>query len=529
MSFGQKILVIVLIILMVLGIVYVGSRQNRQEEEIKENAYNQVDTVNFWYSDDRYTDFFTKAAVAFHEKNPDIRVIPVLVGSSEYLEKINEASLSNDSFPDLYMISNDSLEKAYLSGLASEAKNTCNVLNTAHFSQSALDAVTYKKNYVAYPLCFETSVLLYNKTLLDNWVEKFNAGLVEDGGEGVTLDEMQIEEGDEVDTSGLDEKQEVTEEVVVLTLEGLIPENFDKLIEFSQTYQAEEGVEGVLKWDVSDIFYNYLFVGNYMIVGGDSGDDTSNIDIYNDDTLKCVNLYKNLNQVFSIDSKTSSYSKMLEDFLDGKMIFTIATSDCIEKISERMEEGALVKAEAEAKALEEGESGELSADEASSEAASEETTEDGEELPEEYTPKHIQVGEPEKKYFEYGYAAIPDISADLKSRSLSVTDALVINGYSTVKESADKFAAYLSTECAPDLYARTGRLSAAKDAGYSDDASRIFQKEYSESIPLPKIVETSNLWVQLEIAFQDIWNGEDAATRLKKFADQISSQIVTGE
>lgn len=527
MSFGQKVIVIVLIAAMVLGIIYVGSRQNRQEEEIKENAYNQVDTVNFWYSDDRYTDFFTKAAVAFHEKNPDIRVIPTLVGSSEYLEKINEASLSNDSFPDVYMISNDSLEKAYLAGLACEAKNTCNVLNSAHFSKSALDAVTYKKSYVAYPLCFETSVLLYNKTLLENWVEKYNAGLVEEGGEGVTLDEMQIEEGDEIDTSGMGEQTETSEETEVLTLEGLIPENFDKIIEFSQTYQAEEGVEGVLKWDVSDIFYNYLFVGNYMIVGGDSGDDTSNMNIYNDNTLKCVDVYKNLNQTFSIDSSTSSYSKMLEDFLNGKMIFTIASSDCIEKINERMEEGEIARAEAQAN--EDALNGEASSNDESSEETSEEISEDAEELPEEYAPKHIQVGEPEKKYFEYGYAVIPEVSANLKSRSLSVTDALAINGYSTVKESADKFAAYLSTECASDLYARTGRLSAAKDAGYSDEASRIFQKEYSESIPLPKIVETSNLWVQLEITFQDIWNGEDTADRLKQFEKQLSSQIITGE
>lgn len=41
----------------------------------------------------------------------------------------------------------------------------------------------------------------------------------------------------------------------------------------ADTFDAPEGVEGVMKWDVNNIFYNYWIVGNYMIVGGDPGDD----------------------------------------------------------------------------------------------------------------------------------------------------------------------------------------------------------------------------------------------------------------
>ncbi len=504
--FARRLIVIALLTSMVLGLLYVGDKSNREIEEIQKNSVVKTETVYFWYTDEACADFFTKAAVDFHALNPGIRVIPVYVSYSEYLEKINEASLADESFPDLFLLSNDSLEKAYLAGLASNVIDSENVLTITHFSRAALNAVTYKGNYVGYPLSFETSVLLYNKTYLENWIERVNSGEKIDSGEEVSAEDMEMEDDDSLDA--IDESSvEDTSSKKQLTLSDLIPESFDDLIDFADSYEAEEGVEGVLKWDVSDIFYNYMFVGNYMSVGGETGDDSTNYDILNEDTVKCVNVYQNLNQVFSIDAASSSYEKMLNDFLDGKIIFTIATSDAIAKINETVAlKEALLKAEADADALDASNS-------------SEEEESSGDNL--------YSIGTIEEKIvsFEYGYARMPDVSDTLGSKSLSVTDALVVNGYSEVKEEANKFAAFLSTACAPELYAKTGRLSASVDAGYTDEAFRVFQSEYSHSIPLPKIVETSNLWVQLEIAFTEIWAGEDAEKRLEKFSNQIDLQI----
>ena len=104
---------------------------------------------------------------------------------------------------------------------------------------------------------------------------------------------------------------------------------------------------------------------------------------------------------------------------------------------------------------------------------------------------------------------------------------MVINGYSEKKDSANLFATFLATDYAGKLYEKSGKLSASKDAGYEDEAFVTFMKEYDESIPLPKLVEASNLWVQLEIAFTDIWSGEDPVQRFKEFSNQIKSQVVT--
>ena len=88
--------------------------------------------------------------------------------SDEYLEAINRASISGEGSPDLYLITNDMLERAYLSGLASKIQDNNNMVSNRYFSDGAINAVTYKDKLVAYPLYFETSALIYNKTYLED-------------------------------------------------------------------------------------------------------------------------------------------------------------------------------------------------------------------------------------------------------------------------------------------------------------------------------------------------------------------------
>ena len=45
-------------------------------------------------------------------------------------------------------------------------------------------------------------------------------------------------------------------------------------------------------------FLQLLDRGNYMIVGGDPGDDRNDIDINNPETIQCLEVYKALNQFF---------------------------------------------------------------------------------------------------------------------------------------------------------------------------------------------------------------------------------------
>lgn len=497
MSFSQKLLVIAIMALALAGIVYVGKKNNDLEEENKKMSYYQTENVYLWYSDETFTDFFNNAAVEFHEQNPDIRVIPTLVSSAEYLEKINEASLEAEDFPDVFLLTNDSIEKAYLSGLATKTNDVAGVLNSAYFGNGALLAVNYRGKSVAYPLSYETSVLLYNKTYLEEWVEKLNT-------EGFINEEINSA-GEEKDGAVI-EPEPIETEQKTYTLDDFIPKSFDDISNFADVYHASGKVSSVLKWDVSDIFYNYFFAGKYMIVGGDSGDDTNQVSILNDNTVACLEAYQALNSRFSIDAATASYEDVLTDFLDGKTIYTIVTSDAIKKVDEIVAERAeQVKLQEEADALA------AETEEAETEGESEDAA-------------HEDDSERVVNY-EFGYANIPDLSDELETRSLSVTNCLVINGYSEAKTAANKFAAFVSTQYAENLYSRTGRLPACKAVKNAGEAFDVFLSEYDSSIPLPKIVETSNLWIQLEIALTDIWQGDNVTLKLKSFEEQIKSQI----
>jgi hypothetical protein len=42
---------------------------------------------------------------------------------------------------------------------------------------------------------------------------------------------------------------------------------------------------------------------------------------------------------------------------------------------------------------------------------------------------------------------------------------------------------------------------------------------------MPKMIETSNFWVELEIAFTQIWEGDDANADLKALSEKIMSQV----
>ena len=461
MHFKKRLIAVAAVAVFAAAVLYGSTRDWNAEPEVGRSLswFDRKDTIYFWYSDETMTNFVNSAAVAFGERE-DVHVIPVLASGSEYLEELNRASVDEEQLPDVYMISHDSLEKAYLAGLAEEIDDVQGVCDTAHFPAAALAAVSYHGKTVAYPLSFETSALIYNDTYLQEWAAQIaqkellgdgtEDGVPEENSDGIAVDETQLAAR--------------TEEYYAKA----VPQTMDEILNIADTFDVPEGVEGVLKWDVSDIFYNYWFVGNYMIVGGDAGDDEAQINIDNPETVACLEVYKALNQFFFIESDTVSYESVLQDFIDGKTVFTIATTDAVQRLAQAKSVGELA--------------------------------------------------------FDYGVAMMPDVSAELQSRSMSVTNAVAVNGYSRHKELANKFAAYLVDECADSLYDKTGKVPANLYAAAEEGSLAVFKLEYAESVPLPKMMETGNFWLQLERLFAKVWNGEDVTAQVQELAARIAAQ-----
>lgn len=482
MFLKKRIIATAAVIAMAAAAVYGSTQEMSQTQDTGDRLqlFRGKETVYCWYSDESLSGYINAAAVSFGEQNK-VRVIPVLTSDSEYLEVINQETLHSDQIPDIYLLSSDSLEKAYLAGLASKVPDTEKICDTDHFSQAALAAVTYNDKIIGYPVYFDTSALVYNEDYLKTWAtqqaEKELSGS-SDNDEPVGEGEEIIEE-DSLPEDQTTEQAAVDEAAVNALAEQYfakaLPSTVDDLLNIADTFDAPEGVEGVMKWDVNDIFYNYWIVGNYMIVGGDPGDDRNDININNPETIQCLEVYKALNQFFFIESDTVTYDSVIQDFIDGKTMFTIGTTDVVKRLEDAKADGSLT--------------------------------------------------------FNYGIARMPDVSAELSSRSLSVTGAAVINGYSEHKELADRFAAYLAEGYSDGLYERSGKMPASLHAAENADngALTVFADEYADSVSLPKMLETGNFWMQLEVLFSKVWNGEDVTTLIEQLAGTIAEQVGSTE
>lgn len=399
---------------------------SKSEQENSPLFFTQKQVLKLWYTDEAYTDFLNSAAVNYSELQDQVRVEPELVSASEYLEQISRVSVQDEG-PDLFILSNESLEKAYLAGLAAVIDEENRALNSEHYPQSSRNAVTYHGKLIGYPLSFETAALVYNQTYLEQLGE------------------------------------------------SSAPTNIGEILEFADGHDAPENVEAFMRWDVSHIFYNYEFATDALKLGGDAGDDTAQVDLYNLETIQGMQIFQNLGQFFSIDQSEVSYDSVIRDFIDGKLIFTIATTEVVNTLEKAREEGRFP--------------------------------------------------------YAYGISEVPDPSAELTGSALSVTNAVVVNGYSTKQKEAEAFASYLTGDAASSLYEMTGKMPANRLADLPVDRKdklESFYSCYEESIPMPKMMETSNFWVYFEIALINISDGADVNTQMRELSEKIMTQV-TGE
>ena len=480
MSLTKRIVSACLVLVMLFSVLYAGNQVKEQE---KQEIFDNTRTLHIWYTDEALTDYLSSMAVRYNEEH-GVRVIPTLQSGLELLQKINEASLTSEYYPDLYIASNDNMEKAYLAGLAMEISDEESDISLKNFPESAMHAVTYQQKILGYPFYYETSALLYNMTYLEELAKReiqdeMNV-VVEN--EETADDEEETEEDSEEESEG-ETTQEETSSVTVISKEemaelvhervpALIPVTFESLLEFAESYDAPQNVESVFKWDVEDIFFNYFFAGNYMDIGGMCGDSKDSVDIYNEEAIRALMVYQDLSDYFAIDASDVEYESVIGEFMEGKVVMTTATTDIIRKLETAKENGEFE--------------------------------------------------------YDYGIAPIPRLNADMDTKSLSVTNTIYVNGYTQMKKEANDFAKYLVLEHAEDLYTATGKVPANKNVKYDNPNLDMFMDEYQDSAPMPKLMSISNFWVKMEIMFERIWNGEEVSSQLMQLSEEIMTQL-TGE
>lgn len=440
MKIKKRISMFAVMILLVFMVWYAMEDSMNEGENAVSQTGEEV-TLNVWYADETLQKYIEEAAKSYEEKNR-VKVKTKHIAEIDYIEMIHNSSVGEEfEGPDVYLVTNDQLEMVELAGLTSVVGRHHNHYNSDHYGDTALHAVKYNGHQIAYPISFETSFLLYNK------------------------DYIQVEQTIEAEDTGAEIPQQAETRMV-----SVIPKTIEELKDFSENFEGAEGVENIFRFDVSDIFYTYFFVGDYLKLGGQDGDNAGVVDVANENVVQCLNAFQELAQFFAIDIKNINYETVLSEFANGKTVYVIGKTDAIQKLTKLQEEHG------------------------------------------------TQVN--------YGIAQLPNVSDSLNAKALSITTAAVVNGYTRNEKEADKFADYLSFGYADKLYETTGKYAAKREVSTPDSVYRDeIYAQYENSVSLPKLLNASNFWVNLEIAFFNIWTGEDVEEQIQAVSEKVKEQL----
>lgn len=379
-------------------------------EELESYLLSNIDSskeVKVWYTDETDVDFMEAAATEF-KNTYGVSVTPTLYTGIDYLEDINNGNINGDA-PDVFLLGNDQIRKANLSGLVDENDMFSDKMFTDNYPTVSKNALTTDKNIYGFPIYFDTCFLVYNSSIVENQ-----------------------------------------------------PETFDEILEFANNFEDTEGNKTIFKWNVADMFYDYIFLGGYAKVLGDFGEDKSNFDLTTDKSIESMTYFQNLSQYFSMDAYNNSYEEIKEELAAGTLIFSICKTDIISYIE------------------------------------SDETS--------------------------YKLAPLPNLTSDLASCPVSITYSAMINDYSHNKNEANLFAAFLSYKYAGNIYSVSKKI-AASTLNRTDENEIAIYDQYTKSKAIPKALEMGDFWAYGEIKFKNIWNGKDVTTELQDFEDYMNTRF----
>lgn len=240
-------------------------------------------SLTLWYTQPELEAYFTQAA-ADYEAQTGNSVTAVQVPALDYIEAINDASVKDGDYPDLFVATPDLLEKAKLAGLTQRANE--DICSADNFSEKALTAVTYKDEKIAYPFYADTSVLVYN----ENYVSE-------------------------------------------------APGSIEDIQNFSENFEGDGQIQDIFVWNVNDIFVDFFTIGNYVNLGGAAGDRVQEMTLNSEEIRNCLTVYQELSQFFAIDRSAVSENQIVQDFADGKIVYAIVRDDSIQKLDELLADG----------------------------------------------------------------------------------------------------------------------------------------------------------------------------------------------
>jgi len=281
MKYFKKLASIIIVMCMVFSMAACGKVDERTKAA-KELRLNGPVTINVWYEDSAYEPYLDLVAERVHLSNELLTINPIYIESGEYIEYIYDESIRNDNACDVYLMTSEEVEKAYLMGLMLENDLFKDVYNSNTFGDAAITASSYKEKLYGYPVSFNTAFLVYNSKYAEP-VETFA------------------------------EIQEISDNYVVTD------DNLD--------------VAMVFQWPPSSMFLNYAVAGKYLNVGGKASEDSNDVSVEADKVKLAMTGFSKLNAAFGMDRNNATLEDSVQLFCEDGLLYSIIDADSIPEIN----------------------------------------------------------------------------------------------------------------------------------------------------------------------------------------------------
>ncbi|MFC4302232.1 maltose ABC transporter substrate-binding protein [Cohnella boryungensis] len=248
------------------------------------------------------------------------------------------------------------------------------------------------------------------------------------------------------------------------------PATMEEVVEFAKTYNDPDSNQYAFMFDAPFFYFSYPFLGSTGgYIFGKNGTDASDIGLNNEGALKGMEVFASLRQdVLPITAGDIASDIKTTLFSEGKVAMNVTGSWLIDTFR--------------------------------------------------------QAG------VNFGVAPIPAIGGQ-DSVTLSQVNSWYVSAYSKYPNAAKLFARFASTQSAQLLnYELTGAVPTHKEAAsneaiQSDEITSAFYKQFSRSHPAPSIPEVGSIWVPMDAAMVEIWDGKDRKEVLDRAVKQIRDAI----
>lgn len=264
------------------------------------------------------------------------------------------------------------------------------------------------------------------------------------------------------------------------------PASINDILAFLDEYEDTGSTKAIFRWDVADSYINTMFLASYANLFGENGDEPKSFKINDEKSVAAMEYFQSLSAYLWMNKNNISHDTVMNRIKDGTLVLGLCKSDILPTLYEMNQ----------SKDKTEGSEG----------------SEEGEE-------------ESNQEETNYQISYVPSLTEELSSTTFSTTYAAFVNPYAKDMARGNQFALFLSYAYADKQYAGNGKLPVINQKDKFDKMQSLIYAQYLNSKPVPKVMVLGDYLAESSIAFDAIWDGEDAKEWLDKLQEVMEQKI----